>query len=369
MISFSGLILTAKHILEGPDHGARAPDYLLTVLIRPYRSVEFRQAELLVTHPFMDLAILIARTGDPIPPLKIGKSSHVERGKPIILIGHERRSAPQSSDLFKVRDATVDEVNRHGNIIAGRGVDQGTSGGPAIFDGRLIGVVRSSAIDRTTIVPLDNAHDYLRLRGVLISDDGNAEVSDDIAKLAAKISLYERILGDIQVDVNWKADVAPHWASDKKTPFPEDFTLTISYDKKLDSQPPFAARISVSVTPIFDSSGFRVLDSAKRVSFPRADWLEEKGTVVFSKFGSELASLLQNAYAKHGINRDHFRGFDIGAEIKSIVGPELIGSPQDQAICFLIRFPPGGSRFTEPVRASGRRCALPRQDSLGRDLR
>jgi hypothetical protein len=333
-ISFSGLILTAKHILEAaPEGGERSPNYRLNVLFRAHKNQEFREAELLVAHPFMDLAILIDRLGAPMQPMKIGKSNELKRGERIIVIGHEQTRPPRTPELYKVREGTVDEVNREGHIIVARGVEQGTSGGPAIYNGRLIGVVRSSSIDRAKIVPIDDARDYLRLRGVPISEDGSAEVSDDIAKLAGKISQYERIIMDIQTDVGWTAEVTATWKRQDRTGFPEDFILRIWYDKKLASQPTFDARVSVTATPMFAGKAFKGLRNNKIKSFPRADWLlANKGRIEFKNFGSDLKALLQRHYRRHGIKPDDFRGFDIVAGIASISGEGFVRAPKDHKV-------------------------------------
>jgi hypothetical protein len=46
------------------------------------------------------------------------------------------------------------------------------SGGPAIVNGRLIGVVRSTTEDSTTVVPIGLALDYFHLMGIVFSDEG-----------------------------------------------------------------------------------------------------------------------------------------------------------------------------------------------------
>jgi hypothetical protein len=59
VVSFTGLILTAKHILyDNGEGGAAAPNYLTTVQVQFKDSMSLEQAELIAVHPYLDAAIL-----------------------------------------------------------------------------------------------------------------------------------------------------------------------------------------------------------------------------------------------------------------------------------------------------------------------
>src|SRR5262249_53574379 len=158
----------------------------------------------------------------------------------------------------------VDKVSRHGYIIAGRFVNKGTSGGPAIVDGRLVGVIRSSGDDSSTIVPVSLAIDYLRLVGVVFFEEGLARRSDDISVLASRVQEYDRLLHEIQLDVAWTAGFM---RPSQQGGNPQSSELLIAFDRKLEAQPQFKAKLTLGVVPLFDGPEFARVGLDKRHGF------------------------------------------------------------------------------------------------------
>ncbi len=358
-ISFSGLILTAKHILVKKDESGRIPNYLLKVLLRRYQSAEYEKAELLTIHPFMDLAILLNKEGDPIPPLKISKLKDVdvESGCSIVLIGHQLKG----TKLYKSKAAHVDDIDQNGHIIAGRLVAEGTSGGPALYKKRLIGVIQSTGVDKSTIVPIEGALDYFQLLGVKFSEDGEASESEDIAKLASKAEMYDQILVDIQTDVNWVALMKPVRINASQDQPPDDISISIWYKKKLSTQPDFSTSISIKAVPIFENESFKRLRPQKRLGFERTKWLVTKNghltKAVFEEFGMDLKVLLEREYGELGIRAKEFSGFYIQAQIGSISGNGFVKRPKDQIICFNLQLDEKDHAFNKAVEGNGFRCS------------
>lgn len=362
-ISFSGLILTAKHVLEDrSEGGARSPNYLLKVLIRRYQQANYEDAELLAVHPYMDLAILVKRGGKPIPPVPIGGNKGLQSQAPVKIIGH--RQGQNDNELYKVVEATIDEIDRHGHIILGRGVDSGTSGGPAIHQDRLIGVVRNSTIDRTTVVPVQPAWDYFNLMGVVLTEKGLAKKTDHIAVLASRAGIYEEILMDIQLDVNWFAEMRPiRNEGDAPNQFPKNVALKIWYQKKLSTQPNFDTVVSLEVTPVFAGQAFGSLPPEKRKKFLHSGWLfAAEGALEFLDLGKDIEVAADRHYAQYGIERQDFVGFDIHGQIDSITGPNFVRMPEKQNVCFKFRIEEQSQTFPQSKRVNGFRCPEKKKD-------
>ena len=351
-ISFSGLIITAKHVLI--DHSeSGGSNYLLKVLVRRYQSSDFEQAELLSIHPFMDLAILAKRTGSLVPPLPTRSIEGLTIGGDIILIGHRK----SGNDLYKAKAAKIDKIDRNGHILAGRMVEKGTSGGPAIVDSKMVGVIRSTGADETTIVPIDRALDYFQLRGIKFSEDGTASESDDIAKLASKVETYEQILVDIQMDVEWYAEMKPVYISENTGTFPDDITIGIWYQKRLSTQRNFKARTTIQVIPIFANASFDVIDEDQRRSFMRSNWLIPKDDGIvklyFDNCVNDILAIIESDYQEIGIREGDFIGFDVYAKIGSIPSEGFVKRPQDRTLIFKLRKNPGDKEFVSTVQVAG----------------
>jgi hypothetical protein len=354
-ISFSGLILTAKHVLEDrSEAGSRSPNYLLEVMIRRHQSAEYEPAELLALHPYMDLAILLDRFGKPIPPLPIAGLKGLKEHDTVKIIG----MGQSHEELYKIIMAGIDQVDRGGHIVIGRGVVKGTSGGPVIYQHRLIGVVRNSAIEETKAVPVQAAWDYFNLMGVELTEEGLAIKTPHIGELASRAGKYEEILLDIQTDVNWFVEMRPiRDEGSDPTLFPKDVALRVWYEKKLSTQPSFDTFISMEVTPLFSGKTFESLPLEKRKSFPHSGWLFAKdGMLELINLGKDIEVAAQRDYSQFGINPEDFIGFDIAGQIDSIQGQGFVGTPEKYNVCFSLRLDDSSKLLQHSVLFKGFRC-------------
>jgi hypothetical protein len=345
VVSLSGLALTAKHILRDTTETG-ASNFYATVLVRFKNSAVFDPADVVTIHPFLDIAVLQIR-GRSRPAMKVRlKTDGLSKGQDVTLIGHVLANGMLNDE----RSAKIDQLARHGHIVVSRGVREGTSGGPAIVDGRLIGIIRNTREDdRSTVVPIGLAVDYLRLMGIVFSEDGFARKADDITLLASRVTDYERILSDIQQDVSWKASVS-------RRPVQRggqaNLELAISFERKLEAQPLFDGKVTIGAVPIF-AGDFSTLDSEKRLGFTYSDWLES-GLVRFTNLGHDIGVIV-GEYKKAPLPKlklDDLYGFDIKAIISSIVGDSYIRQPRPLYICFSIRT----KRPEDLMAASGVRC-------------
>lgn len=363
-ISFSGLILTAKHVLEDrSEGGSRSPNYLLKVIIRRYQRADYEPAELLAVHPYMDLAVLLNRFGKPIPPLAISGLKELKQHDSVKIIGH--RMGQTDEELYKVIAAGIDEIDRNGHIIIGRGVDRGTSGGPAIYQDRLIGVVRNSTIDRTTVVPVQPAWGYFNLMGIELTEEGLAIKTNNIGELASRAGKYEAILLDIQMDVNWIAEMRPiRGEGDDPTSFPKDVALRVWYEKKLSTQPSFDTLISLDVTPVFSGQSFKSLPLEERKTFPHSGWLlADKGVLELINIGKDIEVAAQQHYSHIGIKRKDFIGFDIAGQIDSIQGQGFVRIPEKRYVCFSLRLDDNSELLQNSILSKGFRCPEGKPDT------
>lgn len=366
IISFKGVVLTAKHILVNrKEVGSREPNYILEALIRTHRGAIFQTVNVLAIHPFMDLAILRTRQPGTFLPLPIGKMEQVPKDAEVVLIGHRKGTGGQEDELYKSEKGKIDEKNRHGYIVVGRGVQKGFSGGPVIHNDRVIGVIRSTDPRRTTAVPIDKALGYFRLMGVNFTESGYARVGDDLGTLIGKVAKYEQILADIQMDVRWHAEINPVRMDSDTGMLPSDFVLSVRYGKNLSSQPSFDCKVSVQAVPIFKNAAFEALPLDKRSAFNRADWLlQADGQVSWKNIGPEIRALLDREYQGLNIEPEDFVGLDIRANISAISGKGFIRNPEERDICFTLRRSDDDTEFRQTVKQDGWRCVSPARAEL-----
>lgn len=355
-ISFSGLIISSKHILEDTASGGSiAPNYLLKILVRQSESSIYEEAELLSIHPFMDIAILAKRGGAPIPPLSINNSIDLDIGTDIVIVGHRQ----SGNIIYKTKTAKIDEISRDGHIIASRMVERGTSGGPALCKNRLIGIIRSTGVDYTTIVPIDRALDYFQLMGIKFSDEGYAYESDDIAKLASKAELYEQIITDIQIDYTWVAEIKPI-KSDGQTLMLTDKTIIgIEISKKLSTQPNLEAKIELFAIPIFKNNQCIFSSDKKRVGFTRSEWLkyDDNKRVEFDNIKKEVQGLIRKyENSNPNFSIEDLSGLDLHSKISTMDGKGFIRRPSDIGVCFDFSSIDKELLNIDYIRKSGFRC-------------
>lgn len=316
VVSFSGLVLTAKHILRDTSEGEGSNNYFASVLVRFKEARDYVHADVIAMHPFLDIAVLEVR-GAARPPMKISeKLDGLATQQDITLIGHVRATEA----LYETKATKIDKVSRHGHIIAGRFVNKGTSGGPAIKDGRLIGIIRNTREDSSTIVPIGLATEYLRLLGIVFKE-GLAEKVNDISVLASRVESYERILQEIQVDVTWHANLAA------------DHRLIVGFERKLRTQPFFTAKLTLGAVPLFQSSGFSVLTKEQRKGFTLAEWVENREVQLNVK---RFVDGVAGDYVGNGLRvlSGELMGLDVKVMVSSIIGEGYIRPPKPFGICF-----------------------------------
>jgi len=142
-ISFSGLILTAKHILEDTNVGGnRNSNYLLSVNVQKRGSTKFVPARVIAVHPFLDMGVLEVGSVLEISAMEIGEPNGLTEGINVTLIGHD----VDTNERHLAKTGNIDEISRNGKIVLGRGVPRGFSGGPVILDNKLIAVIEHTTI-------------------------------------------------------------------------------------------------------------------------------------------------------------------------------------------------------------------------------
>lgn len=246
-ISATGLILTAKHILE-QKIGGSAPGYRMSVQVAARRDTEKRTARLVATHPHIDIAILDAPEGTLIPPLFVGGPQEDAAGATWYSIGHPigRTNDRRNPTMFHTMSGAWSDVDQRDGfyVMPGPPFDTGMSGGPVILGDRIVGVV-SFAAQKAHVVPVSVALDYLDLVGFSISDSGLIERKDHVGKLAGKIDGYETILLDIQTDRRWICGLEAAWDPAAPGGLPETLDLTMRSERRLPSQPDLNAQLSL----------------------------------------------------------------------------------------------------------------------------
>jgi Trypsin-like peptidase domain len=355
VISYTGLVLTAKHILidktEAGNLNLRA-----AVRVRFKDASNFEYAELIAIHPYLDLAVLQLQTPSrqPIPASIEVSPQAVKKDRPVHIIGHAQNTGePDKIELNQSKDALIDEIDRDGHIIVGRMVQKGTSGGPVFLSGRLIGIVRTTDVDRTIVVPIVRAVDFFRTIGIFISGNGVERRSGDIATLASKIDRFERLLGDIELDFVWTAAL-----SEKTSPSPPpSLQLAISYQRKLAIQPAFEDRVSVYVTPRFKDGALPALNKTDILDITYSDWFKGS-TVEFNSVRKDLDWIINRYRAERSINVSvaDLEGLDVRANVYP-VGEQKYIRPRPFSICFGLRPVRLTVRSMPPRMANGSKCS------------
>jgi Trypsin-like peptidase domain len=339
VISFTGLILTARHVLyDGKEAGSQSPNYLATVLVSFVGTTDLEPADLIAVHPYLDIAVLQLRsaTRTPIPakmetsPKTLGESA----GKQVAVIGH----VIETGELDQVLSANINSVDRHGHIILNQSVRTGTSGGPVFMGDKLIGVVRNTGVNSTTVVPIARAIEYLSLVGVFFSENGAERRTGDIAGLAAKVQRYETTLGQIERDLSWTADM-----SEEDSPPPDTeakLQLTISFQRKLRIQPPLEAIIKIVVVPLFRGDQFENVSPIERSGFEYSGVRIKDKPIRFDDVRQDLETVVEEYKNKKNlvVSRSDIIGFDIKAWIYGIKDTGYAETPpKPSTVCFSLR--------------------------------
>lgn len=342
-VSATGLILTAKHILEQRVSGLRALSYRMSVNIRSQRDAKFRSARLVATHPHMDLAILSAPQGELIPPLLIATTATVV-DEDWFAIGHPKRTGAHSQELFVARSGQWSSVQLNdGWYVIDEGFDTGMSGGPVIVGDRIVGIV-GHASTRTFVVPIHESLDFFDLLGFSTSEGGAMRQQDHVGILAGKVQNYEKILSDIQVDRRWTCTLNTNW-SQALDSIPSELTLILRGEKRLRSQPDLSARIGMDMKAEILATGQQPFE----VKGDGVEWVNaDSNEVKFENIVSDLK------YGVQGENYDlvSLDNLNFRFSISRISGDGFIrDNPKPYTIC--CSFPAKGA--TESIQIYGGR--------------
>lgn len=355
VVSTQGLILTAKHILEFNVEGQDAPAYRLSVKVRTNKDTELRNAALVATHPHMDIALIHSPGGSRIPPIFVGDVPKSASAK-WFAIGHPRGINDVSAKLFDSKSGDWSSLqNDHGRIKLGIAVDTGMSGGPLIVENKIVGVVSHTQTTNAIIEPVKPALDHLRLLGFSANKQGLIIISDHVGRLAGKIEDYERILSEIQIDVQWMCQITGIWPATAKQTMPGEIELRIVNKKRLRSQPDMYARVEVNFQTYVQPNG-----AASKVKLTKKndyEWVKGKTNyAIFDKFDEELAAELATHHTNLVGKALAIGPIEIEAFISTISGKGYIRrDPRPYRVCCSIpslkpsATPPGRKSVTRTV--------------------
>lgn len=348
-VSATGLVITAKHILEQRISGSRGRNYHMTVDIRARRDTETRSARLVATHPHMDIAILNAPEGNLIQPLLLG-SPEPGTNPDWYAIGHPRGINASTQKYFETQSGDWSSVEVKGGLfVLPQGFDTGMSGGPLIMGDRIVGVV-SHAADKTYIAPVSEALAFFDLLGFPTSETGFMNQEDHIGQLAGKVQRYERILSDIQIDRRWTCQLETAW-DDGPARLPSLLRLKVENDKRLASQPDMNARLEMSF-----SAGVSTPGNTTHSVNGEADveWASDQNSdIAFDNILDNLNYRLRKMLLP--VATTQLRHLDIRIRVSHISGPGFIKQDPGEYVvcCRLPRHRPNGTPgdFDAPVEA------------------
>ena len=210
----------------------------------------------------------------------------VQMGESIRLIGHKI----DGEELYVERNASIDNVSREGHFTVGRKVDRGASGGPAIRNGKVLGViVETDFLERTLITPIWAATDYFSIVGVAFLNEGYAAERNTTADIIKRVSNYEAIFADILLDLDWTARLVVSDNGDDSMG-----VLSIGFGQKLRAQSTIDAKLIVAVAPSFKGPDAQEIAETSQVRgvFGDQEWLRPpESMVVFDNIDREIARL------------------------------------------------------------------------------
>jgi len=297
VVSTTGLILTAKHILalEKLEHQS-VPNLRVAVQVRAESNTALHPAELVAVHPIYDVAILKVDWPLKVVPLYVG-SRDLDETWSWTAIGHNAGAA--SPQLFFEKSGTSSELTvRAGRWVIDRFVATGMSGGPLIVGNTIIGVI-SFADNSAYIDPVTPALAYFNLLGVLsrpLEGDPKrrafSDWEDHIGTLAMKVRDYEALLDRIQIDHQWYCRLerrgAGAGAGDEG-----NMVLVIGHRKRMNFQPEFEARLSLELRATLSTRHGQDRDvTVTDFEFKPIDVREVAFTSVFDQLRSELRSVV-----------------------------------------------------------------------------
>ncbi len=359
IVSYSGLILTAKHVLADPEvaaAGGNSYRVKVKVGLHGQGSNPPMKAELIALHPYLDLAILKLRGGDrlvfPAVPVMTG-ASDIENAAQTVLAGHRKGAGGKVLDT---RTAKIANRDRHGHMLADKKIESSMIGGPAVVGSKVLGVTIASLDNATVVTPVSAALAQFKRFGIAFSEKGLAKQENSISHLESRIKLFESLLNDIQFDVDWSAKIdlrgdAANGISNGR--------LTIDFGRKYNVHRLLRARVHIVVTPIFGTSEFNALSPEHRKTFSLSAWLvgSSKPAAVFDNIDLDIMGVI-DAYARAGLplSADDLIGLDIKAGIDKTTSAAASGEPAAQ-VCFDLTWISGlgGAPVNAEIRGSA--CA------------
>jgi len=206
-------------------------------------------AKLVAAHPYLDLAIVKIVGGDvsawPALPVLL-EHEGVKSKESVVIVGHKQ----EPKKLYVERKAEIDDSDVSGHIQVSRFVQKGTSGGPVIQDGKVLGVVVETDFrEKTLVTPLWHAKDYFTIVGVAFLGEGYAKEQNTTADLIERVSSYEAVFTDILLDLDWSARLNLTGVVDPAGL--KNGELGIGFDRKLRVQPMIDARLVLALGPTF----------------------------------------------------------------------------------------------------------------------
>jgi S1-C subfamily serine protease len=163
VIDERGYILTNYHVVADVRH----------IQVTLYDHREFT-AEMVARDPVSDLAVIKISTPEPLPLIKIGTSSDLMEGEPVIALGNAfgyEHTVTRGIVSALGRDVQVSDTQTYEDLIqTDASINPGNSGGPLMnVDGEMIGLnvaVRAGAQGIGFAIPVDQV---MRVAAQLIS--------------------------------------------------------------------------------------------------------------------------------------------------------------------------------------------------------
>jgi hypothetical protein len=345
IVSFDGLIITAKHILFSTNElTSGIPNFRSTVNIEFKDWAKKGVADLIAVHPYLDIAILKLRQA-PASAIPAEIAVALDKKDSLIVVGNRQGYGSGSgSQLYQVMNAGIDEMDRDGHIAIDRNVEKGFSGGPAFKDDKLVGVVEYHDGNRSYVVPIERAIPYFRRVGIYITEKGaTINEIDDFGDITTRLNRYQKLMALIQSDFHCTATVSgPFGVGSAQI---QALQIAVSCDGKLRIQPTLYGKAVLVSVPLFDSIEFRNLQQGDRMPITALQWISS-GATKFADLKHDLDDVLQEyKQAKNlDLRASHIVELDAILQVTRIRDTGYIEPPTGFTICF--RFLKGVEKVT-----------------------
>lgn len=194
-------IVTASHVIEGDQQ----PNvFFFSAPHRPFRA---RVLGLEGGNPAGLAALLVeGRLPSDLEALNLDQATSVSGGEPIMLIGFPR----VEGSLWTVTTGTLS--GRRGSALSFAGVaDEGNSGGPVIFQGKVVGIVTEVGAKFNSAAPAVVARFALDGWGVRLPEEASRPPIDTAPEEAEQVATPRRC--DRSSPGNTRAWASPFWAA------------------------------------------------------------------------------------------------------------------------------------------------------------